>query len=363
MKYIFVLVFTILSVFDFQYLQAQSGKLREGINYTFLARQNQGRVAKIVFNDFVTFHLVIKNSKDSVIHSTYSGKPITKQIAEANTKANYEYRSRGVLQDMLSILYTNDSVVFKVDSEVLMDELYKERPIFIEPNSIITYTIKVVDIQTLNQIKLAKEAIALAQAKKDAKLIAEYIAKNGLKARKTSSGVWFVVTEEGVGESPSAMDVVRINYTGKLLDGKLFGSSELNKEPLEFPVEAGIAIKGLDEGIRILKEGAKATFIIPSALAYGENEAILGLIPSNSVLVFDVEFLSIVAKGIPLERSLALGEIEKQRGVEQGKDITEVKVSEDVGKTSIKPTYEELEQYELDARKRGFFGGKKKKNK
>ena len=54
----------------------------------------------------------------------------------------------------------------------------------------------------------------------------------------------------------------------------------------------GQVISGWDEGIGLLGEGAKAKFVIPSDLAYG-NAGAGGVIPPNASLVFEVELIKI----------------------------------------------------------------------
>ena len=87
-------------------------------------------------------------------------------------------------------------------------------------------------------------------------------------------------------------DYVRVHYTGKLLDGTKFDSSYDRGEPFEFLLGAGRVIKGWDEGIALMKEGGKATLIIPSRMGYGSRE-IPNVIPANSILIFDVELVEI----------------------------------------------------------------------
>ena len=85
-------------------------------------------------------------------------------------------------------------------------------------------------------------------------------------------------------------------YVGKLLNGTIFdanmGADAKHTEPLPVPVGQGRVIKGWDEGLALLKKGSKATFYIPSPLAYG-SQSPSPLIPANSVLVFDVEIKSV----------------------------------------------------------------------
>jgi len=86
-----------------------------------------------------------------------------------------------------------------------------------------------------------------------------------------------------------------VNYTGKLLDGTIFDSNKDPKfghvQPFSFTLGAGMVIKGWDEGMQLLKLGGRATFYIPSSLAYGPQGS--GSIPPNAVLVFDVEVTGI----------------------------------------------------------------------
>lgn len=109
---------------------------------------------------------------------------------------------------------------------------------------------------------------------------------------KTASGLEYVETEAGVGAQAKAGDTVRVHYTGKFPDGKVFDSSVSRGEPLEFPLGKGRVIRGWDEGIALMKVGGKATLTIPPQLAYGEGGA-GGVIPPNATLIFDVELISI----------------------------------------------------------------------
>lgn len=107
----------------------------------------------------------------------------------------------------------------------------------------------------------------------------------------TPSGLQYSVTQAGKGPSPKATDVVRVNYTGRLLDGKVFDSTA-GKPPAEFPVNR--VIPGWTEALQKMKVGDKWRLYIPSRLAYGPRGTPGGPIPPFSVLIFDVELLEIV---------------------------------------------------------------------
>ena len=107
---------------------------------------------------------------------------------------------------------------------------------------------------------------------------------------KTSSGLQYKFEKENNSEKPVSGNKVKVHYKGMLLDGTVFDSSYKRNQPIEFTLGIGQVIKGWDEGISLLGLGDKATFIIPSELAYGQSGA-GGVIPPNATLVFDVELV------------------------------------------------------------------------
>ncbi|MDP2226854.1 MAG: FKBP-type peptidyl-prolyl cis-trans isomerase, partial [Moraxellaceae bacterium] len=118
-----------------------------------------------------------------------------------------------------------------------------------------------------------------------------FLAENGKKAGviTTASGLQYEVLKEGSGAKPKAESVVTVHYEGKLTDGTIFDSSVQRGEPVSFPLNK--VIPGWTEGVQLMSPGAKYRFVIPSALAYGEQGA--GPIPPHSVLVFEVELIEV----------------------------------------------------------------------
>ena len=108
---------------------------------------------------------------------------------------------------------------------------------------------------------------------------------------KTSSGLLYKFEKENNSQKPSNGNKVKVHYKGMLLDGTVFDSSYKRNQPIEFTLGIGQVIKGWDEGISLLGIGDKASFIIPSHLAYGSSGA-GGVIPPNATLVFEVELIS-----------------------------------------------------------------------
>lgn len=119
--------------------------------------------------------------------------------------------------------------------------------------------------------------------------VMKYLADNNI-SNIPFDEIYYKQIREGHGSNPDSLDVVKVNYTGKFLDGKVFDSSE-GREPLEFTIGKRQMIVGFERGVKLMKEGEKAIIVIPSSLAYGSRQR--GQIPPYSTLVFELELLEI----------------------------------------------------------------------
>lgn len=126
--------------------------------------------------------------------------------------------------------------------------------------------------------------------KTGARFLEEHAKKEGVST--TESGLQYEVIKQGDGPKPTAEDTVTVHYTGTLTDGTVFDSSKQRGQPATFPLAN--VIKGWTEGVALMPVGSEYRLTIPAELAYGDQE--VGTIPAGSVLVFDVELISIEGK-------------------------------------------------------------------
>lgn len=117
--------------------------------------------------------------------------------------------------------------------------------------------------------------------------IKAYVAENNLDAKRTNSGLYYVINEEGTGKKPTATSNVTVAYKGYYTDKKSFGQS----------TDAGITtnlqglIAGWIEGIPFFKEGGSGILLIPAHLAYGSDES--RGVPAGSVLIYEIKLISV----------------------------------------------------------------------
>lgn len=109
--------------------------------------------------------------------------------------------------------------------------------------------------------------------------------------QQDSTGLYYLITEQGQGQQPSEESYVQVHYTGYLTNGTVFDSSE-GHDPVTFQLNR--VIEGWKLGLQKMHEGGKAQLFIPAKLAYGPQGN--QVIPPNSPLRFDVQLLKVMTE-------------------------------------------------------------------
>ena len=241
------------------------------------------------------------------------------------------YRKKTILPRAVIMLRNQgDSMIFRVDAQQFFEESFsnfdeiaeaykfpkdKDPKVHLHLELIDIMTEKQLEkwtaeqqlkLQKQHEIHMAQQIAQEAQQKaKDIKSIEQYLQDKKISAKKTDSGLYYIIESSGKGSRPKKGDKVKVNYTGYLINGKIFDTSleavakannthnpERPYVPISFQVGVGQVIRGWDEGMTLLRKGAKAKLIIPSALGY-RDMAMGDDIPANSILIFEVELVDI----------------------------------------------------------------------
>jgi FKBP-type peptidyl-prolyl cis-trans isomerase FklB len=107
----------------------------------------------------------------------------------------------------------------------------------------------------------------------------------------TPSGLQYEVVKMGTGPKPAADAIVRVLYTGSMVDSTIFDQNIDRAAPAELQVNA--VIPAWSEALQMMPVGSIFKLYIPQDLAYGANGA-GDVIPPFAALVFEVELLEIV---------------------------------------------------------------------
>lgn len=129
-------------------------------------------------------------------------------------------------------------------------------------------------------------------AAKNLEIAEQFLAENATKegVKTTASGLQYKVISEGNGERPSATDTVEVNYSLNLADGAFIESTFMAGTPAKFALTE--VIDGFSEGVQLMPVGSTYEFYIHPDIGYGSVGS--GLIEANSLLIFNVQLLSIV---------------------------------------------------------------------
>ncbi len=154
-------------------------------------------------------------------------------------------------------------------------------------------------MQARQQVKMEERKKKYEERSKTAKadgekFLAENKSKEGVKV--TKSGMQYKIIQEGKGAIPKDTDKIKLHIIGKFLDGEEFQNTYKMDMVPEIALN-DVNLKGWKEALTMMPVGSKWTVFLPPALAYGEQDT--GVIPPNSVVVFDIELVDILQPEAP----------------------------------------------------------------
>ena len=199
----------------------------------------------------------------------------------------------GDLEEAYAMMHVGDSASFYVKADSVAVRYYGIDPdsVGLKKDDYFRYEVKLLEIKTAEQLKEEVEK-AMQQVKVDSETaFLNYIKENNITDH-TPSGLFYSKLQKTQGAIPQTGQTAQIKYMVSLLDGTVIGSSDEFGDYYEVPFGQHKVLKGLDEGIGLLRVGEKARFVLPYTLAYGPEP--FGNIPAYSNLIFDVELLNLV---------------------------------------------------------------------
>ena len=305
---------SVISIFWLTACTSDYKKSERGLEYKIIADGNGKKVAYGNFLQIQTKQIYGDPNMDTIL---FDSREIVPGIEP--------YDSTSYPGDLLKIfgqLRKGDSLVLRLSVDTIYGRNLRQRPSFVKDGGYMYTTIKVInkfnsqaqaDSAFSAEIKIAKPKMfkkqlqevekILAKNKQqlevDDKIISDYLAKNDISAARSNWGTYVAIHEEGTGDKIDNNSIVTINYSGKTLDsGKVFDSNIDPKFNHAVPLvvstsQLSAVMFGMSDGMRQLRKGAKATFYIPSTLAFGLGGAPKKKIKPNENLIVDIEIINV----------------------------------------------------------------------
>jgi len=240
--------------------------------------------------DYLHYSLVLSTPNDSVIFTNTSSATGGVKLFKFNNT------TKGSIQEALAMMHEGDSVSLIIKAENLL----------LEPYAFVKFIPKEFE-EIKGELKLTRlysplemEEIRNKKAWKEDDEMNEQIAlKKFLDEQNISeeyyhNGIYVIPHKEGKGEKPTGGNSVLIHYKAGFLDGTHLDDTYFLNKPLEVRLgDPDQLLMGFNIGIRELKKGGIATFIIPSQFAFGERGSTNGSVKPFQTLIYEVELVAI----------------------------------------------------------------------
>jgi FKBP-type peptidyl-prolyl cis-trans isomerase FkpA len=257
--------------------------------------------------ELVVFNYLMKDSNDSIWTNTLSEDYLTAMPIADSTQLQFE----NGLNQLLRMVSKGDSISTSMSIKDFFKKIMNiPVPTGLDTALTLSFHFKIDAIMNREQFMAAQNEKMnkwnSEQLQKELKIIDDYIEQKGIDANKSETGIRYLITKNGTGDLLQPGQTALVNYAGYLLDGNFFdtnikklaeenGIYNLMREPynpFEVTIDQTPVIKGWHEALKLLSNGAKGTFYIPSTLAYGRQQK-NDLIKPNTILIFDIEVLAV----------------------------------------------------------------------
>lgn len=276
-------------LFLFQSCSQDSAEFKtsdKGLKYKFINKNKEGKKAKQ--GDVLVMKMSYKTEFDSMLfHTKEMGGTINKILDAPSFDG-------ACVENAFAMLLEKDSMQFMINTNDFYTKTLKRKvPEFAERSKNLIFNVKLIKIKTKEEIVAEKKRLHESNSQEEMRRLKNYLIQEDIKIKPKMSGLYFIEKQKGTGQNAMPNDKVKVHYIGKFINGMVFDSSVERAEIFEFILGKDRVIDAWQEGISYMKKGSKATFIVPSHLAY-KAKGVENVIPPYATLIFEVELLDII---------------------------------------------------------------------
>jgi FKBP-type peptidyl-prolyl cis-trans isomerase len=233
--------------------------------------------------DLATLDVTIKAPNDSVLRRA---KTFRIQIEKAKYK--------GSINHALMFMHEGDSMAFLIDAVDYFNLDAEETvPEFIQKGDKLRFDIRLTDVKSMKELEQERRLVQISGVKREEIALKHFLKRSGIADSAAMDRVYVKTLRKGTGAKPKAGDRVAIDYFAYFVDGTPFNNTYERGQTFDFVVGNEKVLEGLERGVMQMKVGEKATIVIPSPLAYGDEGMPEAKIAPFTTLVFDVELKKI----------------------------------------------------------------------
>lgn len=255
----------------------------KGLYYKFYSRNPSAVQPKLT--DYMRLQMACYLNDSLYYDFQESGNSVFTQLRESFFA--------GDLEEGYAMMHVGDSASFMVKADSIALRYYGQDPVAVglKPEDYFRYEVKLLEIQTAEQLQEEADKAMLQIKTQSEKDLAQYLEANQITDH-TASGLYYTKLLTTKGKAPQQGQTAQVKYVTRFLDGSLLGTSDDLGGLYDVVIGQHKVLKGLEEGIGMMRVGEKMRLVLPYFLAYGE--VAYGNVPAYSNLVFDVELVNII---------------------------------------------------------------------
>ncbi len=202
----------------------------------------------------------------------------------------------------------------------------------------IFFDVKLISAKTQEQME-AEYKQKMEEAKgNEQKMLTEYLKNSNITVAPLPSGLYFIETEKGTGRKPKEGDFVKVHFKVSTIDGNVLYSTQDNNEPVNWEVGKDFDNAGVTEALNLMVKGSKASLIVPSSLAFGEQGR-GAMVPPYTTLLYDIEIFDITTKAqFEAEKKAKEQKAEAEKELAKKNEMVNLNNYLKSQKISVKPT-------------------------
>jgi len=331
-KHINFLLLSMAMIFTFYACSEHRGfkKTKDGLYYKFHVKGDDTTTMRVG----MILNLKLKYSiNDSVI---FNSDEIPQEFMLPLNEPTY----KGDLYTALAMMKPGDSATFitSADSFFIKTIGMPKVPDSAFIGKEIYFNVKLISAKTQQQMEAEYKTKIDGMKKAEKTALQQYLISANIKKAPLASGLYFNETKKGNNQKPKAGDFTKIHFKVSTIDGNVLYSTYEQGDPMVWEYGKDFDNKGVTEALSLMSKGSKASIIVPSELAFGEQGRGQMIAPCTTLL-YDLEMVNILTKAqYEKEKADKLAKLEAEKVKAKKEEAGKLQSYLKANRITVRPT-------------------------